>query len=138
MAKYGSKDMTMTIEDAPGGTARALTNFTVDGFDIAIESMMEETTALGDEWEEHTPVGMKRVPPFSVTILMDDAANSTVAIFAAVDDGPADDGREVVVGWGGATYTFDVRLQKTTYGAKLKGLQKITADLQPTGALVIS
>lgn len=139
MAKFGPKDMTVHIEDAPGGASQELTNFVIEGFDVSIESLLEETTALGDEWEEHTPVGMKRVPPFSLTCLMDDTATTgTQAIFANVDDGPGDAPREMIVVWGGATYTFGVRLGKVAYSTAKARLQRIVSEVQPTGSLVQS
>ena len=139
MAKYGPKDMTVHLDDAPGGASQELTNFIVEGFEVSIEALQQETTALGDEWEEHTPVGTKRVPPFTLTMLMDDTATTgTVDVFAAVDDSPADVTRECLVVWGGATYTFGVRLMKTTYVTALGVLQGIKGDLQPSGALVIT
>ena len=50
--KYGPASVTVTLEDGPGGTARALTNFILEGISAKTSSQMMETTALGDSFTE--------------------------------------------------------------------------------------
>lgn len=139
MAKYGTKDMTVTLDDAPGGAPQALTNFIIEGFEITIESLMEELSALGDEWEEQNPVGMRRVPPFTLTTYMDDTASTgTVAILSVPDSDPNAVARNCVVEWGGATFTLGVRLAQSTFSTAKGQLQRIVAEIMPTGSLAIT
>ena len=53
--KYGPASVTVTLEDGPGGTARALTNFILEGISVKQTSVLTDTTALGDSFEEQTP-----------------------------------------------------------------------------------
>ncbi len=110
--KYGPSSVTVTLEDSPGGTARNLENFILEGIQVKQTSEMTETTSLGDSFEEHTPIGMRKTEPISITVIWDTTGTTgTHAILGTVDDGPQDDGRQLVVVFGDSkTYTTDVRL----------------------------
>lgn len=134
--KYGPADCTVTLEDAPGGGAQALTNFILEGIRIKDSSVMHQTNALGDAWEEHTPSGLKRSELITITVIWDTTgATGTHAVLEAVDDGPQDDGRELIVVFGDSkTYTVDVRLQSYEVIAQNGNIQTAVAELLPTGA----
>ena len=138
--KYGPADVTLTIEDGPGGTARNIENYVLSGLAVKIASLMTETTALGDSWQEHTPVGIRFMDPITLEMIWDTTASTgTHAIFLAVDDGPQDDTREVVAVFGDSkTLTFDVRLVSQEVSASTDGVQTISVELQPSGAAVWS
>ena len=93
---------------------------------------------LGDAWEEHVPTGKKAADPITLEGLWDTTATTgSHAVFGAVDDGPNDDGRELVVTFGDSkTWTVDVRLTSYAVIASNDSVQKFSAELQPTGAAV--
>ena len=138
--KYGPSSVTVTLEDSPGGTARALTNFILEGISAKTTSILQDTTALGDSFEEQTPTGTKRVEPITLTALWDTTGTTgTHAILGTVDDGPQDDGRELVAVFGDSkTFTVDVRLMSSEVVAANGAIQTIVAELVPTGAGVWS
>jgi hypothetical protein len=133
--KYGPSSVTLTLEDSPGGTARALTNFILEGVSVKQTSIMHDTTTLGDSFEEQTPTGTKRTENISLTVIWDTTGTTgTHAILGTVDDGPQDDGRELVVVFGDSkTYTVDVRLMSSEVVAANGAIQTLVAELVPTG-----
>ena len=138
--KYGPASVTVTIEDSPGGTARALTNFILEGISIKQTSVLQDTTSLGDSFEEQTPTGTKRMEPITLTCIWDSTGTTgTHAILGTVDDGPQDDGREMVITFGDSkVITMDVRLTSSEVIAANGAIQTIVAELTPTGAGVWS
>ena len=138
--KYGPASVTVTLEDVPGGTARALTNFILEGVSAKISSQMTETTALGDSFTEQTPTGLKTVEPITLTCIWDTTGTTgTHAVLGTVDDGPQDDGRQLVAVFGDSkTFTVDVRLATSEVVASMGSIQTIVAELIPTGAGVWS
>mgnify|MGYP003674825663 CR=1 FL=1 len=138
--KYGPASVSVTLEDAPGGTARALTNFIIEGVSAKLTALTTETTALGDSFEEHTPIGVKRVEPITLTLVWDTAATTgTHVVLNLVDDGPQDDTREMVIIWGDSkTFTVGTRLTSFEVIAQNGNIQTCVAELLPTGAGVWS
>ena len=138
--KYGPASVTVTLEDGPGGTARALTNFILEGISAKTSSQMMETTALGDSFTEQTPTGLKTVEPITLTCIWDTTGTTgTHAVLGTVDDGPQDDGRQLVAVFGDSkTFTVDVRLATSEVVASMGSIQTIVAELIPTGAGVWS
>ena len=137
--KYGPSSVTVTLEDSPGGTARALTNFILEGVSAKTSSQMMETTALGDSYTEQTPTGLLTAEPLTLTCIWDTSTNSTHSILGTVDDGPQDEGRELIVIFGDSkTWTVDVRLASSEVVASMGSIQTIVAELIPTGAGVWS
>ena len=137
--KYGPSSVTCTLEDSPGGTARALTSFILEGVSAKTSAQLQETTALGDSFTEQTPTGLKTVENITLTCIWDTSTNSTHAVLGTVDDGPQDDGRELVVVFGDSkTFTVDVRLMSSEVVASMGSIQTIVAELVPTGAGVWS
>lgn len=138
--KFGPSSVTVTLEDAPGGTAQNLQNFILDGISAEILSEMFESTALGDSWKERVPLGMKDSPPVTLTGIWDTTATTgTHAVLGTVDDGPQDDGRELVIVFGDSkTFTRDVRLSEYKVLASTTEIQKFSCVLTATGAAVWS
>lgn len=138
--RYGPASVTVSLEDGPGGTARNIHNFILNGISAKDISRMMQTDALGDTWEEHTPIGKLASEVSTLEGIWDTTATTgTHAIFSAVDDGPQDDGRELVIVFGDSkTYTVDVRLMSYEVLATNDSIQKFRAELQPTGAGVWS
>ena len=138
--KYGPASVTVTLEDGPGGTARALTNFILEGVSAKTSSQMMETTALGDSFTAQTPTGLKTVEPITLTCIWDTTGTTgTHAVLGTVDDGPQDEGRQLVAVCGESkTFTVDVRLASSEVVASMGSIQTIVAELIPTGAGVWS
>ena len=133
--KYGPASVTVTLEDSPGGTARALTNFILEGVSVKQTSTLQDTTALGDSFQEQTPTGEKKTEPITLTCIWDTTGTTgTHAILGTIDDGPQDDGRQLVVVFGDSkTYTTDVRLMSSEVVAANGAIQTMVAELVPTG-----
>ena len=133
--KYGPASVSCTLEDSPGGTARALTNFILEGISIKQTSILQDTPALGASFEEQTPPGTKRTENITLTVIWDTTGTTgTHAILGTIDDGPQDDGRQLVVIFGDSkTYTVDVRLMSSEVVAANGAIQTMVAELVPTG-----
>ena len=137
--KYGPSSVTFTLEDGPGGTARALTAFITGGVTANMSSEMAETTALGDSARAYTPIGITSGENISLTGIWDTSSNATHAVLAAVDDGPQDDTREAVIVFGDSkTATIQTRLISYSVIASNDNIQTFSAELQVTGAVVWS
>lgn len=139
--QYGPTSVTGSLEDSPGGSARNFHGFLRSGISVGHEAETVETTAFGDAFREHTPTGIKKHDDIELSDLIWDttATTGTHVVFGTVDDGPQDDGRELVLVFGDSkTYTVDVRLVKYMVNATLDGIQTATAVLRPTGAGVWS
>ena len=133
--KYGPSSVTVTLEDAPGGSAQNIHNFLLNGISAKDLSEMMETTALGDSWKERVPIGIRDSDAITLEGIWDTTATTgTHAIFLAVDDGPQDDGRELVIVFGdGKTWTKDFRLSEYEVIASTTEIQKFRVVLTPTG-----
>ena len=138
--RYGPASVTVTLEDGPGGTARALTNFILEGISVKKTAQLMDTTALGDSNTEQTPTGLMTTEPITLTTIWDTTATTgTHVVLGTIDDGPQDDGRQLVVVFGDSkTFTVDVRLMSSEVIASNGSIQTLVAELVPTGAGVWS
>jgi hypothetical protein len=136
--KYGSSAVTVTYDDLPGGTGRAVTNHILEMGGIKITSDMEKSDAFGDIWDEHTPVGHTRLEPLTMSGIWDTSATTGPhVVFGAPDDDPADSTRTLVVVFGdGKTMTVETRLTAYEVTGRNGGLTRFTASILPTGAAV--
>jgi hypothetical protein len=136
---YGPADVTVTFEDSPGGTARNIENFLINGISAKVLSRLFRSDALGDVWEEHVPTGKKAGELMTLEGLWDTTATTgSHVLFKDVDDGPQDDTRELVVNFGDSkSFTFQMRLMSFEVLAENESVQRFRAELQPTGAVVI-
>ncbi len=117
MAKYGSSVVTVTIDDAPGGTARIITPYVSTIGGIKVESITQQTNPFGTSSEAHTPVGVTKTPDIAISGFFDDTADvGPHVVFGAaaswaLDIAPASVGRELVIlAATGATFTIQVHL----------------------------
>jgi hypothetical protein len=137
MAMFGSTSVTITYDDGPGGTGRAITDYVTEIGGISIEALQADTSAFGDVWGESTPTGFKTVDEVSIKGFYNDAATTGPhVVFKDVDDSPSDSTRTLVVVFGGTngTFTIETRLKKYMVGAKVKGLTEFEAVVVPTGS----
>lgn len=134
--KHGSSEITITYDDAPSGVGQNVTQHILTMNGIKIEAITQPSHAFGDAWEEHTPTGMKRVPPITFTGYYDDtAATGPHIVFVAPDDDPQDGTRTLVIVFGNAkTFTTETRLVSYEVLGKNSGLTEFAAVVQPTGS----
>jgi len=145
MAKYGSSVVTVTIDDAPGGTPRIITPYvnTIGG--LAKELLTQQTNPFGSTAESHTPTGMERTPDIAISGFFDDTATlgpkvvfGTAATWA-LDKAPGSVGRVLVIlAATGATFTITVHLVKYEVIAKNGALTEYSALVRQKSAGVWS
>ena len=138
--KYGPASVTMTYDDSPGGTGRAITNFILEGISVKPSAQLMDTTALGDSATEQTPTGLTSIDSITLTCIWDTTGTTgTHAVLGSVDDGPQDSGRTLVVVFGDSkTFTVETRLASSEVRAQMGSIQTIVAEIVPTGAGVWS
>jgi hypothetical protein len=137
--KFGPKDITLTLEDAPGGTARALR--VINSLALKIVSRMMNTTALGDDFDKSTPTGSRAVEPIPIKAVYDTTATTGAAPvleIKAADADPQSAGRQLVAtinGSGGQTFTVTGHLGEYQVSAQ-PGTDLVVIDsvFQPDGA----
>jgi hypothetical protein len=137
MAMFGSGSVTITYDDSPGGTGRAITQYVREIGGIKVEALQARSESFGDVWQESTPTGMKMVGAVSIKGYYDDAATSGPhVVFRDPDDGPSDSTRTLVVVFGGTNGTFTIETRLVSYEVlgKNGGLTEYEAVVQPTGS----
>lgn len=132
-----SSAVTMSLEDAPGGTARSIGSLVMELGGAKINVGLANSTAFGDAWEKHIPTGMRSVAPVKVSGHFNTTGTTgTHAVLRPTDSdvAPNADGRELILGFGDSkTFTVDVRIadyEVTSVNGKPIGF---SGTLQPTG-----
>jgi hypothetical protein len=129
MTKYGSPDLSITVEDSLAA-AQDLSAYIDTINELNLEALLQESTAFGDDWVKNLFTGVKRGNPLTVEGFYDDTASTGPdAVLNALGDT-----REVVITWGGSkTSTFDAII--TNYSRKpVRGeLTRFSCTLTPTG-----
>lgn len=136
--KYGSQSWTISLDDAPGGTLRAITNHVLEISGIKIESVQELSDAFGDSYEESTPTGKKRSPAITMSGQWDTTATTGPhAVCSDPDDGPQDATRTfTAVPGDGKTFNVEGRLVSYEVLGRNGNLTRFTAVFQPSGTVV--
>lgn len=135
--KYASSAVTITYDDAPGGTGRAITNFVMNlgGVKIVVDTV--DSTAFGDAWREHLAAGMRSMPDIAVSGFFDTTATTGPHTVLRVGDSDADPQggtRTLVVVFGDSkTFTVETLLVESETVAEVGTLQKFNALIRPTG-----
>ena len=97
MAKYGSADASITIDDH-GGTPRDITGHVLSIGGLKITEITEENSPFGVAYEKNTPVGKQRFGPVTIEGNYDDSATTGPhVVFGTLETSPGD-----------ATRTLDV------------------------------
>lgn len=133
--KYGSASVSITYDDAPGGTGQAVTGHVTDSSGVKITSALAASHAFGDSWEEHTPVGLMKMEPVTLSGWWDTTATTGPhVVFLTPDDGPQDATRTLVMVFGDSkTMTVETRLVSYEVLPQNGNLTKFTAVIQPSG-----
>lgn len=129
MAKYGSPSVTITYN------SQDITQYITDINDIDVESLMEETTTFGDDWAEHTPVGMFKMGDLKLKGFYDDTATTGPdALFNDLTQDPTSSAKTLVITYGGSKSTsVGTFIQKYSRKLDRGKLHKFEVTLQPTG-----
>jgi hypothetical protein len=138
--KHGSAEWTISIDDAPGGTLRAITPYVTSIGGIKITAITQVTTAFGDTWVKNSPTGLKRVEPIAIGGFFDDTAIvGPHVVFIAPDvtiyDGTTATSRTLTIVVANTPKTFSVEVLLVSYEVlgKNGNLSEYKADLLPTG-----
>lgn len=145
MAKYGPSVVTVTIDDAPGGTPRIITPYVTSIGGIGLEAITQQTNPFGVTSEQHTPVGLDKTADIALSGFLDDTASvGPKAVFFlaaswALDKAPGSVGRVLIIlAATSMTFTVTVHLVKAELGLKRDGLTEYTATLRQKSAGVWS
>lgn len=141
MGYHGPSEVTVTIDDAPGGTPRVITPYVTTIGNVGVESITQQTNPFGVESEEHTPVGLDKTADIPLGGFLDDTASvGPKAVFFtqatwALDKAPGSVGRVLVILCAtGMTFTVTVHMVKAELGLKRDGLTEYTALLRQKSA----
>jgi len=131
MARYGSKDLKIEIDNA-GGTPVDLSNYITSIGGVTVEAILEEGTAFGDTWVEQLFTGNKQSAAITVGGFYDDTSSTGPdAVLNSLGDT-----RTLAVTFG-STKKYSVEAIITSYvrTPAVKTLTKFAATLTPTGAV---
>lgn len=134
MAKSGPTTVTVTIDDAPGGTPRIITPFVTGIGGLTLESITQETNPFGATSIQNTPVGLEKTPDIEIKGFFDDTTVTgphvvfgTAATWT-LDKAPGSVGRVLVILAATAkTFTITVHLVKYEIGLKRDALTEYSA-----------
>lgn len=134
--KYGSASVTVSFDDGPGGTLRAITNHILTLGGVKVTSAMQLSHAFGDSAEESTPSGITKVDPITLGGFWDTTATTGPhAVLGTPDTDPNGSTRTLQIVFGdGKTFTVETRLVSYAVMAKNGALTEFEAVIQPTGA----
>ena len=139
--KYGSVDVLIKYDAAPGGTLTDITQYVREIGGTKIENLTQETHSFSDGWFENTPTGVRRVPAVPIKGLFDTTVGGPHDVFTvtSADCQPSAATRTLEVTYGdGKKFTVETRLQDYEVAAKNAVLTEYTATVLPTGAAVWS
>lgn len=134
--KYGAESVTITYDDGPGGTGRAVTGHIRTMSGAKITSAMQASAAFGDSWDEFLPSGRKRMEQITMRGYWDTTATTGPhVVFLDPDDGPQDSTRTLVLVFGDSkTLTVETYLVSYEVIAQEGQLTEFEAVIQPTGS----
>jgi hypothetical protein len=145
MAKHGPQEVTVTIDDAPGGTPRVITPYVNTIGEVGLESITQETNPFGTTSMQSTPVGIDKVADIAINGFLDDTVNvGPKAVFFnqtnwALDKASGSVGRVLVILCATSmTFTITVHLVKAVLGLKKDALTEYTATVRQKSAGVWS
>lgn len=130
--KHGSSEITISYDDAPGGSPRTITSFVLTMGGIKLTSNMQTSTAFGDTIEKMLPTGVSKIDQITLTGFWDDTATTGPhTVFIAPDDGPQDSTRTLAIVFGNSkTWTSEGYLVSYEVLGKNGNLTEFAAVLQ--------
>lgn len=137
--KHGSSEVTISCDDAQGGTLRAVTPYVTTVSGIKITAASQLITAFGDTWDKNSPTGVKKVEPITLGGFFDDTATvGPHVVFLTPDttiyDGTTATSRTFTIVFGNSkTFTVECLLSSYEVMGKNGNLTEYQAVLTPTG-----
>ena len=131
MAKYGSPDLTIEVDNS-GGTLVDISQYVDTINEFNVEAMLQEGTAFGESWVKQLYTGMRQAQPVTLEGFFDDTATTGPDVI--LNDIGSE--RSLKITWG-STNTDTVETIITNY-AKLPTQGELTryrCVLTPTGAV---
>lgn len=130
--KYGSASITITYDDAPGGSARTITSGVLEMSGVKLTAGLQDSTAYGDTFKKMLPTGVNEAARMTLRGFWDTTATTGAhAVFGAPDDGPNDATRTLAVVFGDSkTWTSEGYLVSYEVLGKAGTLTEFTAELQ--------
>ena len=135
--KYGSADVALTLEDAPGGTAMEIHGFVLDMGGVQITARTTDSTQFGDPWDKHVMTGRRAVEQITITGFWDTTSTTgSHAIFRGMGStvGIPTDARELVLTMGDWRFTVDVLILSYQASSEVRKFTRFEVVLLPTGA----
>lgn len=110
--KYGSASATVSYDDSPGGTLRAVTAHVRSIGGLKIEQITEENSPFGQAYESNTPVGKQRFADVEISGDWDTSATTGPhVVFGTPDSDPNGSTRTLTIVPGDSkTLTVETRL----------------------------
>lgn len=135
--KHSSSEITISYDDGPGGTLRAITPYITSMSGIKITSNMQKSTAFGDTIEKMLPTGLQIFAQITLTGFFDDTATTGPhVVFLTPDTNPQGATRTLTIVIGNSkTWTGEGFLVSYEVLGKNGALTEFAAVLQQnTGA----
>lgn len=132
--------MVISVDDAPGGTLRDMTQHILTIGGVKIENILQPSHAFGDAWEKMVSTGFARVPAIPITGFFDDTATTgphTVFQVKAADRSPAAATRTftmAVAAGAGNSFTVEGHMASYEVLGKNGNLTEFAAVFQPSGS----
>ena len=140
--KRSSSEVTVSYDDAPGGTPQAMGQHILEMNGVKITNALELSHAFGDSAEESTPSGMQKADDMAFTGYFDTTATTGPHVVfrpVAGDFDPNGATRSLIVVLGDSkTFTVETRLIDYEVKATVGSLTKYTATVRPTGSFTLS
>ena len=135
--KYGSSSITVSIDDAPGGTLRAITSYVLELGGAKITSQMQDVTAIGDTVKKMLPTGLVENAKIRIRGLWDTTATTGPhAVLQTPDDGPQDAQRTLTLVFGDSkTFTCEGYLESYEAVGTVGKLTEFIAEYIPNTAV---
>jgi hypothetical protein len=138
--KHGSAEWTISYDDGPGGTLRAITPYVTSIDGIKITQAQQVITAFGDAWKKIAMTGVGEIANIKIHGFFDDTATvGPHVVFLTPDSDPNGATRTltVVVSNTSKTFTGETRLISYEVLGKNGNLTEYEAEIafhgQPTG-----
>jgi len=111
--KHGSSEITITYDDAPGGTPRAITSFVLTMGGVKLTSNMQANTPYGATVEGQLPTGVSKIDPITVRGYWDDTPTTGPhTVLGTPDTSPQAATRTLAIVFGNSkTWTSEGYLQ---------------------------
>jgi hypothetical protein len=132
--KHGSAEITISYDDAPGGSLQVVTGFVLTMGGVKITQNTATGVAFGAAWDYTTPAGVGKMDPITLTGQWDDTATvGPHVVFLTPDVSPQALTRTLVIVFGNAkTLTVETRLVSYAVLGKAGALTDFEAVIQPT------